>query len=177
MTSRGDDPGIRPANLQDASAIAAIHIQAWQAAYRDVFPADFLQGLSVPKRTEFWQRELNEQRNPVWVATEGGVIAGWVSGGASRDRDAAGVSEVYAVYLAPDRWRRGIGRRLMNAIEAQLPADQDITLWVLDRNHGAIGFYRSLGYEPDGSAKPGELAGVTITEVRLRKKRRIGLRS
>ncbi len=33
---------IRPATPDDAAAIAAIHVRAWQAAYKEVFPSECL---------------------------------------------------------------------------------------------------------------------------------------
>ncbi len=45
---------IRPATFEDASRLAEIHIASWQAAYADLLPADFLDGLSeeLEKRTD-----------------------------------------------------------------------------------------------------------------------------
>jgi ribosomal protein S18 acetylase RimI-like enzyme len=162
---------IRPAIPNDAPAIAAIHVRAWQVAYEGIFPADFLTRLSVQQRTEFWQRELSVNRSLVLVAEREGSVAGWVSGGVSRDPDAQGASEVYAVYVAPELWRHGVGRHLMSAIEERLLASAEVTLWVLDQNRRAIDFYRTIGFEFDGAKKSEQLAGVTFTEVRLRKKR------
>jgi ribosomal protein S18 acetylase RimI-like enzyme len=160
---------IRHATPTDAPAIAAIHVRAWQVAYEGVFPDEFLVGLSVQQRTEFWHQELTENRSSVLVFEKDGVIAGWASGGASRDADVQGTSEIYAVYVAPDHWRHGIGRRLMTAIEERLSSRGDVTLWVLVQNQRAIAFYRTCGYQSDGGEKSGQLGGVTISEVRFRK--------
>jgi len=133
---------IRPATPNDALAIATIHVRAWQSAYDGVFPPEFLERLSIEHRTEFWQRELSEDRSIVLVAEKEGSVAGWISGGYSRDADALGVSEVYAVYVQPALWRHGIGRQLMGSIEKRFPAATDVTLWVLDKNRRAIDFYQ-----------------------------------
>lgn len=136
-----------------------------------MFPSEFLARLSVEKRTEFWRRGLSESRSMVLVAEREGCVAGWVSGGTSRDSDAQGAAEVYAVHVEPDLWRHGIGQQLMITIEECFPVLTDVTLWVLHHNQRAIGFYRKIGYEFDGGQKTDQLADVAIAEVRLRKKR------
>ena len=160
---------LRRATLDDAPAIAAIHVRAWQAAYAGIVPADFLAGLSIPKRTEFWQRELTENRSIVVVAIERGSIVGWASGGTCRDADATDESEIFAVYVSPECWARGVGRQLMTRIEEDILPFSAITLWVLTQNQRAIAFYRKIGYEFDGAEKSLQFAGVSLQEVRLRK--------
>jgi hypothetical protein len=46
---------IRKATPEDARAIAEVHVKSWRAAYRDLLPQDFLQGLSVDRREQQWQ--------------------------------------------------------------------------------------------------------------------------
>lgn len=165
---------IRPATIEDAPAIAAIHVRAWQAAYAGVVPAGFLAGLSLPKRIEFWQRELTAPSATVLVAVEAGAVVGWLSGGDSRDADARGESEVFALYVAPEWWRRGIGRRLMSGFEAGRSPDRAITLWVLAQNQRAIDFYGRWGCTFDGATKSVQIGGVMLDEMRLRKAGRSG---
>jgi len=161
---------IRPATPNDAPAIAAIHVRAWQVAYEGMLPSEFLAGLSVRQRTDFWHRELIGGRSLILVAEREGSVVGWISAGAGRDPDVENTSEVYAVYVAPDCWRHGFGRQLMDAIEEHPSSRREITLWVLDQNQRAIDFYRKMGYEFDGAKRSDQIAGVTITEKRLRKK-------
>jgi ribosomal protein S18 acetylase RimI-like enzyme len=160
---------IRRATLEDAAALAAIHVRAWQAAYAGIVPADFLAGLSRDERTEFWQRELAEKRSLVVTAVENGEVVGWASGGMSRDADAQGEAEVYAIYVSLECWTRGIGRQLMKAIEEAISPCPGVTLWVLGQNQRAIGFYRKIGYQFDGAEKTVQVGGASLSEVRLRK--------
>ena len=161
---------IRRAVIEDAGAIAAIHVRAWQEAYAGIVPADFLAALSVEKRTEFWKRELGTTGSIVLASVEDGKVVGWASGGASRESGAVGECEIYAIYVSPKLWRQRIGIRLMKGIEEALRPSSDITLWVLSENVRAIDFYRSLGYEFDGTEKSVQLGGVSLDEIRLRKK-------
>jgi hypothetical protein len=41
---------IRQAILEDAEAIAKVHVASWQAAYKGLMPAEFLASLSVERR-------------------------------------------------------------------------------------------------------------------------------
>ncbi len=163
---------IRHATLKDAPAIAAIHVRAWRVAYQGIIPSDYLAGLSELDKTVFWQQQLAVDRGVILVAVLGGRPVGWASGGASRDADARGDSEVYAIYVAPEFWARGFGRQLMKRIEKAILPCPGITLWVLRQNERAIRFYRKLGYEFDGAEKTVQLGGAHLQEVRLRKSTR-----
>ena len=126
--------------------------------------------MSLQKRAEFWRKELAECRSVIVVAIENGEVVGWASGGVSRDVDGKDVSEVYAIYVLPEYWSRGIGRRLMEKIEEYLPSSSSVTLWVLAQNQRGLGFYRKIGYDLDGEEKTIKLCDVALLEVRLRKK-------
>jgi len=70
---------IRPAGLDDARAIAEIHVRAWQWAYRGQIPDEILDGLSVEHREQGWRRQLSELRTAgfshrIWVADRDGKV-------------------------------------------------------------------------------------------------------
>jgi ribosomal protein S18 acetylase RimI-like enzyme len=160
---------IRRATLKDAAAIAAIHVRAWQMAYARIIPSDYLADMSELDKTLFWEQQLAVNRGSTLVAVNDGEVVGWASGGVSRDADARGESEIYAIYVAPEFWALGFGRQLMNRIERAISPCPGITLWVLRQNERAIGFYRRIGYEFDGAEKTVRLGGADLQEVRLRK--------
>ena len=64
------------------------------------------------------------------VAERVGEVVGFVAVGASRDDDADG--ELYAIYVDPEHWGTGVGRKLIHAAETQLRvlAHRDVVLWV-----------------------------------------------
>ena len=86
------------------------------------------------------------------------------------------VGEIYAVYLLPEEWGRGGGRALLgHAISALAAAGfEDASLWVLETNRRARGFYEHEGWRHDGATKQ-ERFGERVTEVRYR--RPLALRS
>jgi ribosomal protein S18 acetylase RimI-like enzyme len=163
---------IRPATPDDSRAIATIHVLAWQARYQGVVPAQFLAALSVEQRERMWRQKLEQGAPDTWVMEEHGAVLGWINAGASRDPDALpSTSELWAIYVDPKHWRRGVGQRLWSEIEDQLRRSgfADVTLWVLRDNAGALAFYRSNGFVVDGLEKPIELGGTELVEIRLRK--------
>ena len=105
---------------------------------------------------------------------ERGEVLGWVNTGPSRDADAlSSTSEIWAIYVAPEHWRRGVGQRLWRDAEGRLirAGFQDVTLWVLKENTGALGFYGAHGFVADPDIeKTVELGSTVLMEIRLRKK-------
>lgn len=160
---------IRKATFEDAAAIARIHVGTWRVAYAGIVPNDCLARLSEEKRTQSWQQQLTDGRTIIWVAEKDGQVIGWVSGGASKDEDAHGNSEVYAIYVSSRHWDCGVGRELMAKMESSLPDGQSTTLWVLRDNQRAIRFYEKMGYRPDGTQKEIQLGGKDFFEIRFRK--------
>jgi GNAT superfamily N-acetyltransferase len=74
----------------------------------------------------------------------------------SRDADATPTDcEVAALYVEPDRWRRGIGRALMRAALDKATGDgyESVTLWVFEQNTPGRGFYEAFGFKPDGQTQ------------------------
>ena len=164
---------IRRTTLDDAKAIARIHVHAWQAAYRGIVPSPFLDSLSIEERENMWQQNLQQKASETWVAEEGGEVLGWISAARSRDTDASPTTgEVWAIYVAPEHWRRGVGRSLWSEAEEHLnwSGFSNITLWALKANTQALAFYKSIGLaiEP-GSEKTITRGGTELREIRLRK--------
>jgi ribosomal protein S18 acetylase RimI-like enzyme len=161
---------IREATVDDAPAIAAVHVGTWREAYRHIFPPEFLAGLSLEHRSGVWQRILDglPESDDVYVAEDHGRIVGFCHSGPSRDDDGDGRAEVYAIYVAPECWGRGVGRQLMEAARAALArgAWKEATLWVLEPNTRARVFYERDGWIPDALARPIERGGATVLELR-----------
>jgi len=167
---------IRPAALDDASRLAYIHITSWQAAYADLLPAEFLEGLSAElgARTEQWQDWLSTEspQRSVLVVADGDEIVGFAHLGPSGDKDLKPkeVGELYSMYLDPARYRQGWGSELMKAVFDELRAGgfTGASLWVMTANTAARTFYEHAGWEADG-AETDHCLGITIPAVRYRR--------
>jgi len=165
---------LRRADQSDASAIARIHVDTWQAAYRDDLPDELLDSLSVTGREMQWDGILEnpEPRSGVFVAERDGEIVGFANCGACRDEDLQefDVGEIYALYVHPDRWREGIGSELLRRC-VEFLGDQEydfMALWVLETNRQARDFYEKAGFIPDGSEEIDDRQGFELPKLRYR---------
>jgi ribosomal protein S18 acetylase RimI-like enzyme len=161
---------VEPAAPEDARAIATVHVASWKRAYKDLLPAEYLASLSVAQREAVWRESLEKKSPLLLVARGNGEVAGFVAYGPSRDAGApASRAEVWALYLAPTAWSRGVGRMLWLAARERilLQGFDTISLWVIAANERAIRFYLAAGFKPEpDSLKEFELGGVTLQEVR-----------
>lgn len=155
---------VRRAAAEDASRLAEVHILSWQHAYRGQFPDGFLDGLDLEARRRFFDRVISEGA-VILVSESGHDLAGFCFVGAA---DAEGWGEIYAIYVHPDRWGEGHGRRLIVAAEDELRAlgHHKALLWVLETNHRARSFYERQGWTLAKPVRIEEIGGVQVTEVR-----------
>ncbi len=159
---------VRLARIEDAPAIAKIHIKTWQCAYRGQIPDDFLDQLSVEKRTQVWQERLADENSKIktLVAEREGVIIGFCSIGPNREID--GIGELMALYVDQDFFGQGVGSALN---EAGLKYLKDhgfnkATLWVLETNDPAKKFYEKQGWRTDGKTKIDKRDNLEFFEIR-----------
>lgn len=178
MTRPPPSTALRFARVEDAPAIAAVHVAAWRATYRGLFPDEVLDGLSVD---EFAKRHTARITAPnpadarVWVAETPRGIVGFSIGGSARDADLPpGSGEVYAIYLLPDALGRGIGRDLFTKSLATLreQGKPEVVVWVAEANARARRFYESAGLALDPTAAPKSAVwqgrDLGVPELRLR---------
>jgi ribosomal protein S18 acetylase RimI-like enzyme len=138
---------VRPAEVEDAAAIAAVHVATWRSTYRGLLPDDFLDSLDESGYEERWRRILGEPASRVYVAAGGAQVVGFASGGRERAGEDGFSGELYAIYVVQEAQGRGHGRRLVQAVVGGLRelALEDMIVWVLRDNAGARRFYERLG--------------------------------
>jgi len=162
---------IEAARPEDCRAIAEVNVSAWQQAYRHILPADFLASRAVEPTEVFWRDQLANASLELLLARRDTAVLGFVALGPSRDADAADCGEIWSIYVAPEVWSQGAGRRLcLTALERlRARAYATATLWVLAENQRALRFYRSLGFAVEAdSARDFELGGARVGELRCR---------
>jgi ribosomal protein S18 acetylase RimI-like enzyme len=171
-TDASDDLLIRSARAVDADAMGRVHVRAWQAAYRDVMPDAYLDGLRAEERASMWQGALSRP-NPssILVAVVDDEVVGFAAFGPDRDSaEDGGVGQLYVINLDPAHWGRGVGRSLLAEATAGLAAMgfHEAVLWVVPRNARARRLYEAAGWEDDDLQHDEEIFGVTVTEQRYR---------
>lgn len=171
---------VRIATATDAPSIARVHVTAWQAAYSEILPTEYLAALPIEERQRGWTNRLSQPFTPetmtLVVETESGVV-GFASLGRCRDEDRAGErdGELQAINLEPAAWGKKLGLSLaLECIAVMEQSFDSISLWVLEQNHRAIGFYESLGFVRDGDTKERQFGDATVTELRYIKTLRRG---
>jgi len=161
---------IRGATIDDAEAIARVHVDTWRAAYRGIVPDRYLDALDVVERAKRWRGGLAAPDGPTWVAEAEGVVVGWANAGPSRDTDEnAAPGELYGIYVDAASWGTGPGPALMEHALAWLkPRFPTATLWTLEGNARARRFYERCGWSFDGTNQQLDFDGTSLTEIRYR---------
>ena len=162
---------IRDATVDDADAVALVHVHGWQWGYRGLLPDGYLRGLSPQRRAEQWRSWLLEPgRTRTHIAeADDGTCVGFAGAGPSRDPGAPDdTGEVYAIYVEERVAGTGVGTDLLRGAVAWLAGQgfARATLWVLDRNARARRFYEREGWAPDGATKSEPREDFMMDEVR-----------
>lgn len=168
---------IRDARPEDAAALGAVHVRAWQRAYRGgLMPDGYLDGLSIEERTQMWERGLAQPLRPrsarlVAEDDRRGVIGFIVVGPAGGDAGAVD-GEVYALNVDPDAWGEGVGQALLAAGTERLreAGYPEAVLWVHPGNERACAFYEAAGWLREKKARHQAVLGVEVPEVRFRRR-------
>ncbi len=159
---------IRKATVEDASAIATVHVVAWKETYRGIVADEVLDNLSIQRRTEQWVNSLSDEIHPyhrAFVAEVNGQVVGFASFGAPQIKDSGFDGELFAIYILKATYKMGIGRMLVRSVVKGLRelGRKSMLVWVL-KDNPARGFYEKLGgeylYE-----KPIEIGNESLAEV------------
>lgn len=153
-------PSIRKAETSDIPTIAALHIEGWKGAYGGIVDQGYLDSLTVDQRIADWTQWMGSGESEVFVAEEEGKAAGFVVIGRTKTPPPGSSpirpshsGEIYALYLHPDMWRRGIGTALIKHAARELKERKHsaVCLWVLDKNDRAKAFYEKMGGQKIGN--------------------------
>jgi chorismate mutase/GNAT superfamily N-acetyltransferase len=121
---------IRPAGLEDAPAMADVHVDCRNANVGSMPPM-----VHSREETHAWMAGRLAADSEGWVAERDGRIVGYlvITGDWVDD-----------LFLAPGETGQGIGGTLLDLAKAQRP--EGLCLWVFESNQGARRFYRRHGF-------------------------------
>lgn len=144
------DARLRVAHPGDAPALARVHVASWHAAYADILPAEELRRTTLGSSTDRFARDLDLRRHLVHVVEDHRGIYGYAAIGRQPIRALPFAGEIFELYVLPERWREGAGRRLFTRalwtlVEHRL---NPVMLWVLTENVRGRRFYEACGGRP-----------------------------
>jgi ribosomal protein S18 acetylase RimI-like enzyme len=130
---------VRDARLGDRAGVRAAARAAWHATYRAIPTAD------IDATVDAWYGDAALAaafEEPFLVADDERVV------GFVHASPAGGTATLARLYVRPERWREGVGSRLLDAAESRL---RDRSVWlvrllVLASNDRARRFYEAQGY-------------------------------
>ena len=119
---------VRRAGPADAADVAAVYLASFHARY--AFPL-----AHTDDEVRAWIRGEVGSSKETWVAEVGPVVVGMMvlDGG-----------ELEQLYVHPDRWRQGIGGRLLTLAKERRP--DGLALYTFQENAGARAFYERHGF-------------------------------
>ena len=127
---------IRNATVADAESVHVLHVASSTAVYQQFFGGKGLEQWLATRSPAVCADEI--EKWAVIIAEENGLMLGF----AALDTAKANID---AVYVAPARWRQGIGRQLLIRLEGIARVAQ-LSRITLQAAGPAIRFYQRQGY-------------------------------
>lgn len=140
---------IRRATIDDVVPMGTLWLRAALAGYEGIFPSEAPKPTAA-ELTERWRQAI--ARGPsatvALVACHGArdAVVGTVA--AEIDRGGPDMAQMGRLYVDPDLWGCGIGRRLHDGVLEHLRAGGHgvVALWVLEANARARSMYERWGW-------------------------------
>ncbi len=147
-----------------ASAVSHIYANSWKSAYKGIVPQKYLDELSLEQWTPF----LKDSLYTGFVLKEGNELVATSSISPARDEAMKGWGEIISIYVLPQYFHKGYGKKLFSFVTAQLHSNgfQNIYLWVLESNQRARAFYERNGFYFNGDILPITIGGKELIEMR-----------
>jgi len=156
---------LRPATVDDAEAMALMHIQSWRESYGHLLPEEFFekQQAALPDRIQRYRDYIAAGHTRMLAHDPDGLLVGIGAAGPGRDEDSPCERELFMLYTLERIHGRGVGQALVDALIGDDPA----YLWVLDDNPRAQAFYRRNGFVPDGKRQLCDPSWYSLPEHRM----------
>jgi len=139
-------PAVRPAKLNDLNAITEIYNEAilTTVASFDIEP-------KTDAEQRVWFANHGSKR-PILVAELDGIVVGWAALSEWSDRCTYSDTVEISIYVKEEFRRRGIGRRLLEAIieEGEKVGLHTVIARITQGNDESIHLHKSVGFEHIG---------------------------
>jgi L-amino acid N-acyltransferase YncA len=152
------DHQLRPPTEHDLEAIAAI--------YNDVMRTSFTiwreEPTSVAERQE-WLTETSERGYPALVAADAAAVLGFITAEPFRPWPGYAATWEHSIHVRRDSRSRGVGRRLLDAMETTLRAQgaHVMVAGIDSENDGSLRFHARAGFLETGRMpEVGQMKGL-----------------
>jgi GNAT superfamily N-acetyltransferase len=176
MSRPSADVSVRVAWADDADAIAALQVRAWQASYDGLLPAATLE-IDPARAAQAWRTTLSRPRDArtrVLVALERNRVVGFAITTPAQDPDCDPLADAELMDLTVDPGERGRGHgsRLVQAAVETMATDRftRAVLWAMAGDDVLREFLTGAGWAPDTAHRELDLDGdgtTLVKQVRL----------
>lgn len=148
---------ILKAHALDAVELAYIKQNAWKSGYNSFLPRDY-----IDSETDFEQSYFNFQNillhtsKDIYIVKFNNIAIGIFELAKGTDTDIEGnACQLVYVYLLPEYWDKGFGKRIFRNIRKFTKADkyEMLYLWNFTGNTRADAFFKKCGFVSDGATK------------------------
>ncbi|MEL6745915.1 MAG: GNAT family N-acetyltransferase [Pseudomonadota bacterium] len=153
------DITIRRARVDEAEALARLHVSVWRETYRDYAPSEAITLLDEARRLPYWTQAIAQKAADagIFVADGGQDPLGVISYAPSEHAAFDGRVEIKHLYVALEAQGMGLGRQLLQTVLDQTNP-KGVALAVVRQNDAARRFYARLGGVETGAfTDPGPL--------------------
>lgn len=164
----GTNMEIRKATLDDVKDISRIHALSWKSAYKGIVPQAYLDEL----KEDFWVPAfgiwIKDNVLSVKLIFENCNLIGCVAYGKSRDKSLPNWGEIVSIYLLPEYFDKGYGKKLLESalLDLKQSGYQNVYLWVLKENQRARHFYEKNKLQCNKDECICEIMGKELTDIR-----------
>ncbi len=148
---------IRDGLPEEWAAIAQLHSQSWQVAYRNILSDDFLDNQVLENRMQYWEKRLQAgmpDNTFLRIAEQRDQLVGLVCAVAGVDPKWGTLID--NLHVLPGSQQRGLGRQLMQEAarwvlsrsDINVPSAAPMHLWVYRKNTRACAFYEKVHGSP-----------------------------
>ena len=139
----------RKATVEDAPAIAKVHVESWHKSFAGIVPQEFLDNLTIEKRERAFTERFAEANYKMFVAeTAQNEIVGFADFGKARESDFAFQAELYAIYILSEFQGKGIGENLFRLCQREMAVDGINSMYLMALEISPYkSFYEKMGGE------------------------------
>lgn len=158
----------RKATLEDVKDISRIYALSWKAAYQGIVPQPYLDQLEEDFWVPAFQTWMENHTLSANLVFDGSTPVGCAAYGQSRDEKWPDWGEIVSLYVLPDYWSKGYGRKLFESALCDLKNSgyQTIYLWVLKENERARKFYERMNFQCTYEECTCRIMDKTLVDIR-----------